>query len=414
MRPTLLAVALLFACGPSRPPPQKPPPPPAPTPCTPSTCNGCCVDGTCIRAPSDDYCGGGGLACFACPEGTRCGVNRACEAELQPPPVQASVCPLVFEPVGTDAHRELKAVWASGSNAWAVGPDGALTLSNERFVRPANDSAIGGQLRAVWATDDARAVWLLRAGTTAAIRRELNELALDEASPISAELFAIWGRSAADVYVGGGNADGHIAHWDGTGWRTARVADSAILGLAAWRKTNVFAVTATELLVEEAGAFSSLGRAPGPLTGALFPVGPRDVWLGGNDGKLRRFTEGQWTELTVSPSPVTAFWAASASLLFFSTAAGGVGMFDGNQVAWLPFGDAKLLAMAGNGAGAVLAVGHGIAMRGRCARPGELPENTVVSVSQGGEPVRDDRHCDVICTHYTTSGACQGTRTVCL
>lgn len=411
MRPLILVVLLAACGGPVRQPPLRKPAPAAPAGCTPQDCEGCCLDGVCIHSPTPALCGGGGQACFACPDGQVCGFGRTCETPAAAKPLEANACTLVLVPLRVQAARAFTAVWASAQASWAVGPQGAGVLEGDTFVPPANDAAIGVGLRAVWASgDDAHTVWIIRQGTDAAIHREIAGLGLDEPSPLHGEIFAVWGRGENDVYVGGD--DGEIARWNGHQWTLAQVASERIIALAGWGRLGAFALTATELLMEQNGRFVSMGQAPVRLGPALFPAGEREVWAGDERGNLRRWIDGSWEAYSVATGPLTSVWAQSSKAIFVPRSGGGMALFDGHHVIPLPLDGRQLVAMHGVPTRAV-AVGDG-AMLARCAQPGEIPDGHVVSgTTYSGDGYQGEPTVCVTSCVYDPHWGCISTSTHC-
>ncbi len=405
MRTTIPTVLLLLACGGTRPPPERHEDPvPVQPGCNATSCgDGCCLDGVCVRSTTPTYCGTGGQACVACPSGQVCGSYGRCQARVLSGSVSSDACVIHLAPLQVTVARPLTAVWAGATTAWAVGPEGAMVLENERLVPPPSDAAIGVGLRAVWSAGDGHAAWIVREGVDAAIRRELLGQSVEERSPTGAPLRAIWGRSDDDVWAAGD--EGRAAHWDGKSWSVHQPADEPILGVAGQPTGSAFAVTASKLYREDGGRFVLAAAAPGPLTGAL-AVTTNAVWAGGQNGDLHRLEAGTWETNRVGISAPAGLWPQTQSSLFF-TQPGGMGFMGPGTVSLVPFEHLSLAAISGTAPNRAVAVGGDGAVLARCAKPDELPQTFTTgpggtSGTGGGHTV----YCYSYCVIYSAAYGC--------
>jgi len=378
-------------------------------PCTAQTCgDGCCLDGVCMHTTSQQYCGVGGQACFACASGNVCSFGR-CEPIALPVGIDSDSCTIHLARVPVTVARPLTAVWAGAATAWAVGPAGAMVLDGDRLVPPPTDAAIGTGLKAVWSAGDGAPVWMLRGTVDAAIRREMPGLSLDEESPTGAALNAIWGRRDDDVWVVGD--EGRAAHWDGTSWSTHQPATEALIGLAGQANGMAYAVTASKLFHEEGGRFVPVDAAPARLTGALALAGPYSVWAAGEEGVLHPWDDGRWSSTKVGLEAPGGVWMQSRTAMFF-TQPGGIGFMGSGTTSFVPF-RLGLSAISGTTPNRALAVGAEGAVLGRCAEPEELPKDLNAGTGAGTSGGGGGTSCSSYCTYYTWDFGCIAYTHVC-
>ncbi|HEY9227896.1 MAG TPA: hypothetical protein VIP11_14665, partial [Gemmatimonadaceae bacterium] len=161
-------------------------------------------------------------------------------------------------------------VWGSGSTVWIAGNASMLRCTSPTAC--ANASVPGsGILYGIWGTTPTN---VFAVGASGRILRYNGTAWSQMTSPTTRTLTRVWGSSASDVWAVG---DSVVVHWDGTLWK-----DVPMTGDLATVRSS----------------------APSPLQGifqlGLWGSGPRDVYIGGDNGRIVRFDGATWRAMPTS------------------------------------------------------------------------------------------------------------------
>ena len=211
-------------------------------------------------------------------------------------------------PAGTPSARTLQGVWSDGpKNAWAVGTqntivhfDGTSWAVVSETARPvaAADSyySVWGSGSDVWITGDATLIHC-RSVTICGV----------EASGGGA-LYGVWGSSASNVFAVGAN--GRILRYNGTSWAPMSTpTNRALVRVAGSGPSDVWAVGDSVVIHYDGAQWSTV-----PMTGdlqrllswvslssqsaflqiGLWVRGPKEVYLGGDNGLVSRWDGSRW------------------------------------------------------------------------------------------------------------------------
>lgn len=211
---------------------------------------------------------------------------------------------------------------------------------------------------AVWATGPSD-IWVL--GGTA---RHFNGTTWSDATlPPYAELRAVWGASASDVYAAGDG--GTLLHFDGTKWSKISGIPTTTWNLnALWGSgpSDIYAMGSNGNLSRWDGSTwkSAWSGATTQNIRGLWGFGPADIWGVGDGGTIIHKTPAGWTKDTRG-SDLKAVWGAAANDIWAVGKNGSTVHYDGtswNSVANPAQMDyATLYALRGSSASDVWAAG---------------------------------------------------------
>jgi hypothetical protein len=129
-------------------------------------------------------------------------------------------------------------------------------------------------------------------------------------SPTTVWLNEVWGSSASDVWIVGGNdletGSSVVLHFDGRAWRVVPAPTTrALYGVWGFARDDVWAVGGAGALLH----FDGIGwrSVPSPetlLLVAVWGASPDDVWASGRDGALAHYDGVSWAHVTVPGSPL--------------------------------------------------------------------------------------------------------------
>jgi len=232
-----------------------------------------------------------------------------------------------------DPTHTLWGVWGTSAfDLWAVGADGVVLhrthagWAAETGVPAATRLSavwgIGGELWAVGRKADGTATILHRAATGA--------WRADALAASTAELAAVWGASASDVWAVG--AGFTVVHFDGSAWRTGPAAPDGVtadlLAVGGSGHGDVYFVGRGGV-VAHLGSDGTVVTQPSPKPYDLYGVwasGPSDVYAVGDYGViLHSAGDGNWTlQESGTRDPLFAVDGSGPADVF---AAGRVGTF---------------------------------------------------------------------------------------
>ncbi|HXT18217.1 MAG TPA: hypothetical protein VN706_21480 [Gemmatimonadaceae bacterium] len=219
-------------------------------------------------------------------------------------------------PAGTPGVRILQGVWSDGpSNAWAVG--GASTILRWNGTAWSVVSDVLKPITGI--TDNYNAVWgvgssVIMVGDTGIVACQSSGGVCSRQTglPGAGSLFSVWGTAANNVIAVG--QKGRILHFDGTSWSLVESPTSRTLARV-WGSSasDVWAVGDSVLIhfdgtkwanVPMTGALQAV-QSPAPSTVAsntfqlgLWGSGPKDVYVGGENGHIARFDGVAWSDMT--------------------------------------------------------------------------------------------------------------------
>ena len=239
--------------------------------------------------------------------------------------------------------RELTAVAGTGTdNLWFVGTGGFIAQrrgDSERRHVPVWGYRV---LQDVWASgpDD---VWAVGSGDSV-VRRDASgwRVIADFNSVPVGDLRAVTGTGPSDVWASG--FVGRVIHWDGVRW-TARDAgrDSAISDLYAPAPGEVWAISGQRILRWNGTMWTELALSFPSLSASLTAIhgsGPRNIWVVGSHGIIRRWDGAGWTsfdgQLTINT--LRDVWVSGPNDVWVSGNAGTIRRWTGTTWTVLPSG----------------------------------------------------------------------------
>jgi hypothetical protein len=242
--------------------------------------------------------------------------------------------------IARDGMTPLNAIWGSGpTDVWVATETGllhgtgassnALTWNEIALDKPiktvwgtsASDVWAGGFVTIDYRTSDGRLYHFTGGDANAAA-----SWVVDPSASTAMGYAKVWGTSANDVWVGGASGSGAAAAHripDGSGgftWRTEHSAQSYLFnGAASITPTNVFLLgmgppeTYVTGVSSDNGATFTWTTHDGFNTGyahrSAWASSPDNIYIGGIQGRLRRFDGTKWTIVRIATQnviPVTA------------------------------------------------------------------------------------------------------------
>ncbi len=101
-------------------------------------------------------------------------------------------------------------------------------------------------------------------------------------------LNALWGASASDVWAAG--SDGAVLHWDGAAWTTSAAGSETHYALWGSGAGNVIAVGANGSIQRwDGGGWTAMVSGTGQTLLAVWGSGPGDVWAAGTDSTVLHY-----------------------------------------------------------------------------------------------------------------------------
>ena len=217
-------------------------------------------------------------------------------------------------PAGTPTSRVLQGVWSDGaSNAWAVGNLNTILRYNGTAWTVVSDAN-----KPIGTTDNYNAVWgvgsdVWVAGDGAVLHCKSAASCTVETSSATI-LHSIWGSSASNVFAVG--AGGRILRYNGTSWSPMTSPTGRTLARVTGSGANDVWAVGDSVLVHFDGTqwtnvpmTGDLGRAAsrvpsfqqGPAQQGTFQVGlwargPREAYLGGDNGMIVRWDGDEWRQ----------------------------------------------------------------------------------------------------------------------
>ncbi len=213
-------------------------------------------------------------------------------------------------PAGTPAVRILQGVWSDGpKNAWAVGNSSTVLRYDG-----AGWSIVSDVTKPVTGvSDNYNAVW--GAGTDVWIAGDNGITHCKSATACSIEsqggaMFSIWGSSASNIFAVGGG--GQIRRYNGTSWSAMNSPTGrTLVRVSGSGPSDVWAVGDSVLVHFDGTGWSpvslatnsgsSYSRSPSNLQSlfqlGLWARGPKEVYMGGDNGVISRWDGTEWHEM---------------------------------------------------------------------------------------------------------------------
>lgn len=213
-------------------------------------------------------------------------------------------------PAATPAVRILQGVWSDGpKNAWAVGNSSTIFRYDGSAWSVVSDvnrviTSVIDNYYTVWGSGSD--VWI---GGDLGITRCKSPTACAIESSGGA-IFSIWGSSSSSIFAVGGG--GQIRRYNGTSWSPMSSPTTRQLARVAGSGPNdVWAVGDSVVLHYDGTSWSNVtlngignyyfSRSPSGLQSlfqlGLWVRGPKEVYLGGDNGIIVRFDGTEWREL---------------------------------------------------------------------------------------------------------------------
>jgi hypothetical protein len=213
-------------------------------------------------------------------------------------------------PAATPAVRILQGVWSDGpKNAWAVGNSSTIFRydgSGWSVVSDVNKiiTSVIDNYYAVWGSGSD--VWI--GGDLGITRCKSPTVCAVESS--GGAIFSIWGSSSSNIFAVGGG--GQIRRYNGTSWSSMSSPTTRQLARVSGSGPNdVWAVGDSVILHYDGTSWSNaplngLGnfywsRSPSGLQSlfqlGLWVRGPKEVYMGGDNGIIERWDGTQWRDL---------------------------------------------------------------------------------------------------------------------
>jgi hypothetical protein len=214
-------------------------------------------------------------------------------------------------------------VWAGSGTAFAVTDANQLLSGNPWSVVSSTDAP----MFAVWGTSAAE---VYMCGPGGRIRRFDGVQVLSQPSNTANDLWAMDGRAGNDIYAVGAN--GTIVHYNGGGWSATQVGTEELHDVWANPTGDVW-VTGSSTILRYDGAWHSVATPPAAIAlGTIWGSGDNDVYVtSSNSDELHHWNGSAWSSIDLG-MPQFGVWGTSASNVFVS-GFGRIWHFNGS--AWL-------------------------------------------------------------------------------
>ncbi len=232
----------------------------------------------------------------------------------------------VWSAVQTGIPRDVHGLWGtSAQNLWAVGAKGLIAHGKAQAWFP-QYAPVDVDLNAVWGTSETHATVVGDGGEIVTFN---GTVWTQEESPTTADLFGVWGTSEDHMIAVG---DGIVLQRDVDGWQ---VLDSpgvllhAVWGLTAgeWFTTGEDGV----LRRYSDGGWTTFEVAPGTALRSISGTSSNDLWLAGDQGTVLRFDGVQAEQQDVPTTETLQAIVAGPTGQVFAVGNRGVLLrFDGN------------------------------------------------------------------------------------
>lgn len=178
-------------------------------------------------------------------------------------------------------------------------------------------------------------------------------------SAVQADLTAVWGLSATDVYAVG--ARGALIHYDGQAWRRVQVPSvDPLLGIWGLDATHIYAVGTSTALRFDGSTWRLMPGTGNAELWSVWGTHPDTLFAAGQNGVILKWDGASWRAMS-SPTQLLllGLWGLSASEVYAAGIRGTLLRYDGT--AWRPVkipSQADFFAIAGTGRNNIMLAGN--------------------------------------------------------
>ncbi len=270
---------------------------------------------------------------------------------------------------------DTKVVRAEGSTLVGVAPGAtrveallpagkrSITVTVERATSPLGARIIDEglsdtSLLGVWCAD-LLTIFAVGSGGVILVSHDAGSTWQRMNSGVQADLTAVWGLSATDVYAVG--ARGAVIHYDGIAWRRIQVPSvDALLGIWGLDADHIYAVGTNTAIRFDGLAWRLMPGAGNAELWSVWGTHPDTLFAAGQNGVILKWDGASWRAMS-SPTQLLllGLWGLSATEVYAAGIRGLLLRYDG--AAWRPVkipSQADFFAIAGTGGNNIMLAGN--------------------------------------------------------